>query len=101
MPKMLIRMGVISDPAPIPVKPTSVPTTSPARISPGSMSIRSPFPPPAGATHNPDQCKRTGGECKFRRVGPRPCLEGENQRERHAEERRHEPAQPVLRAQQP
>ena len=37
MPKIEIRIGVMSDPAPIPVKPTRMPTPSPAATSPGSI----------------------------------------------------------------
>src|SRR6476659_5243108 len=37
MPKTEIRIGVMSDPAPIPVNPTRMPTPSPAATSPGSI----------------------------------------------------------------
>ena len=39
MPNTLIRMGVINEPAPMPVSPTRSPTTSPAAIIPTLMSI--------------------------------------------------------------
>src|SRR6185437_14654799 len=60
---MLMSTGAISEPAPMPVAPTSTPTRSPARISSSPVTI------PSQIQHLPDKSKRPCGEYK-------PCANG-------------------------
>src|SRR3954451_13791867 len=63
MPNTLIRIGVISEPAPMPVSPTRRPTASPAAIIPVLMSMWQ-NPPFRSNLPKSDKCKRFCGECK-------------------------------------
>src|SRR6478609_2365007 len=78
MPNTVIRIGVISDPAPMPVAPTSMPTASPAAIIPVLMSICC-APVLVTVVQYFHKSKRFSGECKS---ADEQCLQDGGERKR-------------------